>query len=396
MREQTEELCAIAIADDKRAFSLIREPTQKLCHMQETLWGLTSDGNLLEREPKIRHQVKDNFFKEVFSSEESLRGLVELFSGVSPQELRQAGVKPVLFGIRENDLSFLCDEKLFYFFEIQSSENPNIPYRVLQYTTEGLERNLTKQDADRLYQNVRVRLPEPKLYVIYTGVKEHVSGDTERMEYVSDSYKTDPGDGSLRRNTDLEVAVHAYELRMSYQEMFDYLSDNRIPDRLAVYGNTDILNYALFANSLSYLHDAKNNVALSLPDKIRTVEDLIVLFENRGIFVELLEREEVYRMILTQYTYEDDIRADAFQKGNEHGIKLGMEKGIEKGIEKGMEQGIEKGIKKGIALEREQGVKTFIYSLGIFGASDEAIIQLLVKQYNLLEHQAREYLKKYR
>jgi hypothetical protein len=137
-----------------------------------------------------------------------------------------------------------------------------------------------------------------------------------------------------------------------------------ICERLVAYSGSDMLHYALFANSLSYLQYARKDDRLELPSEMRTVEDLIALFKERGIFAELLEREEVYNTVVTRFTYEDDIRADAYKKGNERGI--------------------------------EKGIRALIYSLNTLDVPEEAMVQLLVKQSDMSEYQAKDCLEKYR
>jgi len=54
--------------------------------------------------------------------------------------------------------------------EIQSTYNPNMPFRLLQYIT-AMPTQLI-DDSEGLYRNTLVKLKTPKLYTFFTGLSK--------------------------------------------------------------------------------------------------------------------------------------------------------------------------------------------------------------------------------
>lgn len=58
--------------------------------------------------------------------------------GVERDKITIANVRPVLFGNKENNLAFECDDVFYLMTENQASVSPNVPYRLLEYITADL------------------------------------------------------------------------------------------------------------------------------------------------------------------------------------------------------------------------------------------------------------------
>ena len=81
----------------------------------------------------------------------------------------------------KNDLSCVIDMRL-NIFEHQSSVNPNMPLRDLDYVSRSFRRFYDRQD---IYSERLIQLPNPRFVVFYNGVKEQ----PERKEFkLSDAY----------------------------------------------------------------------------------------------------------------------------------------------------------------------------------------------------------------
>ena len=99
------------------------------------------------------------------------------------------------------------------------------------------------------------------------------------------------------------------------------------------------------------------------------------------------------------------IKKAEFECGKEEGIKLGKAQGIElgkaqgielgkvQGIELGKAQGVELGKAQGVELGKAQGMKALIQALQELGASREAALLSLKKQFSLSEEEAERQLE---
>ncbi len=67
-----------------------------------------------------------------------------------------------------NDLAFRVGDKVMFLVEHQSSWTMNIIIRVLMYLVQIYHDYFEEQDAD-LYGSKKVHVPEPELYLIFTG-----------------------------------------------------------------------------------------------------------------------------------------------------------------------------------------------------------------------------------
>lgn len=117
----------------------------------------------------VNRKAKDTFFKTVYAAEERQRALAAFLLGVEGKKTAVANVRPVIFGNKENDLAFECDDVFYLMMENQASVSPNVPYRLLEYITAGLRSTV---DSERLlYGSGRVYFPIPKLYMLQTGIE---------------------------------------------------------------------------------------------------------------------------------------------------------------------------------------------------------------------------------
>lgn len=95
----------------------------------------------------VNRKAKDTFFKTVYATEKRQRALAAFLLGVEGKKITVANIRPVLFGNKENDLAFECDDVFYLMMENQASVSPNVPYRLLEYMTAGLRSTV---DSERL------------------------------------------------------------------------------------------------------------------------------------------------------------------------------------------------------------------------------------------------------
>lgn len=269
---------------------------------------------------KENRKGKDRFFQKIYKNEANLKDLASFLLGKDVSDVRISNVEPIIFGNKENDLAFICDDCLYIMMEEQSYDCANIVYRILEYIVVALR--TTVESEELLYGSRRIYFPVPKLYVVNVGLVKRQS-KIQEVQYdlrLSESYIRTELSDIHRDGADLEVVVHAYDFRMTFEEVLDYIEKCVVPERVREYSNT-LMNYALTANSLTYVQRALNDEKkrYSMPKGIKNTVDVIQLLKDRGIFVELLSDKEVCDMTLAQFSRDDILIYQSREEGREEG-----------------------------------------------------------------------------
>ncbi len=137
----------------------------------------------------VKH--KDRLFRFIFKDKEAL---LTLYNAVNESDYTDVNALEiytmenfVYMGIK-NDLSFLIDWNMNV-FEHQSTYNPNMPLRGFLYMAAAFKRYIELQRLD-LYGSKQLRLPVPRYYVFYNGLKEMAD---EEILYLTDSMEAADG-----------------------------------------------------------------------------------------------------------------------------------------------------------------------------------------------------------
>ena len=244
------------------------------------------------------------------------------------KEITVANVRPVLFGKRENELSFVTDAIFYVMTENQATVCPNVPYRLLEYITSGLRSTVDSEKL--LYSRKRVCFPIPKLYMLQTGLESTAEKLPEKVQYdirLSDSYMTvEEQHKNALTEPDLEAVVHVYDFRMTLIEMLEYIESGTQPERFATYQG-DLLDYALTANGITYIQRAvkkEKQGSYVMPANVSSVADYLGLLIKRDIFVDLLTDKEVCNMTMAQFSRDDIL----LYQGREEGERIGELRGV--------------------------------------------------------------------
>ena len=160
---------------------------------------------------KPQRNHKDSTFCLLFS--EPARA-IELYNAVTGEnlppdtELTYTTLKNAIYIDRNNELSFVVNDRYLVMSECQSTINRNIPMRCLGYVNRTLE-NLAGREV--LYGRNLVKFPAPEFYLFYVG-KEPWERKTLRL---SESFLVDPKENSL------EMVVNL--INLSYTETSEIL-----------------------------------------------------------------------------------------------------------------------------------------------------------------------------
>ena len=138
---------------------------------------------------RVRRTVKDTVFSSIF---ENPKYLLQLYRVLHPEDtqatedmLKIVTIQNVLADHTYNDLGFMVRDRLMVLVEAQSTWSVNIIIRSLLYLAQSYKEYFAENDIN-LYSSRRAPLPEPELYVVYTGERaEHPEVITLSQEFFS-------------------------------------------------------------------------------------------------------------------------------------------------------------------------------------------------------------------
>ena len=118
----------------------------------------------------------------------------------------------------------------------------------------------------------------------------------------------------------------------------------------------------------------------------RAVEECI----SEGILADFLLKSRAEVVAISIFEYDEERERELIKKAE---FESGKEEGIKAGIELGKAQGIELGKAQGIELGKIQGIAALIHAFRDLGASREAALLSLKKQFSLSEEEAERQLE---
>ena len=201
-----------------------------------------------------------------------------------------------------NDVSYLVDNKIIVLAEHQSTVNPNMPLRCLEYVTRLYEHIQNLRDR---YSRTLKKIPLPAFYVFYNGVEKLPA---QKILKLSDSFIMQSETPSL------ELVVKLINI--------NYDKDSQILKSCEPLGQ-----YSRFVEAV------RRHIAV---DKEHGFENAIKECIKNDILREYLQRKsrEVVNMLIAEYDYDTDIAVQreeasriAFAEGREQGITQGISQG---------------------------------------------------------------------
>ena len=153
--------------------------------------------------PSGQREYKDRLFSFLFGNEAHKDWTLSLYNAVNgtaytDESLVQlTTIRETLYLGMHNDVSFLITS-LMNLYEQQSSFNPNMPVRMLQYMGNLSERFIIGNNKNK-YGRTLIELPVPKLVVFYNGLEDKPDQMTLRL---SDAFPLE-----MREMSDIQVRV---------------------------------------------------------------------------------------------------------------------------------------------------------------------------------------------
>jgi hypothetical protein len=126
-------------------------------------------------------QYKDTVFRLLFSETSAFREAYDTFEKTplpKNASMQLNTLDRAAFRDRLNDVSCLIGGKLIVLIEQQSTLNPNMPLRLLEYIVELYENMLGNR---AIYSSKRLLLPRPEFIIVYNGSKSCPDEQTLRL-----------------------------------------------------------------------------------------------------------------------------------------------------------------------------------------------------------------------
>ncbi len=289
----------------------------------------------------INRENKDRLFNFIFGREENKKWTLELYNAVNKSDYKDESqiefntLDNFLYVSMRNDTSFIFSGSMSL-YEHQSTYNPNIPLRFLQYVSQLYEKYINENELNK-YGSKLVKLPVPKLVVFYNGTKELAD---ETILKLSDSF-----DDDIRDKTDIEVVVRMYNINFGH-------SNDLMKACKPLYEYSGFVSR--IRNNGMNMVDAVTNAITEMPD-----DYVLKPFLSKHM-------SEVTNML--QMEYQEKQAKDLIARASRR---------------EGKEEGLVEG--------RVEGIKGAVEIMKTLGLDEATIITKLCEQYGLTENDAKKY-----
>ena len=265
---------------------------------------------------KHNRRYKDSVFADLFGEDKNAKkNFLALYNTLyaanyhSTSILKNIRLKQTMYMSFANDVSYLVDNKIIVLAEHQSTVNPNMPLRCLEYVTRLYEHIQNPRDR---YSRTLKKIPIPAFYVFYNGVEKLPA---KQMLKLSDSFIMQS------ETVNLELVVKLINI--------NYDKNSQILKSCEPLGQ-----YSLFVDAV------RRHIAV---DKEHGFENAIKECIKNDILREYLQRKsrEVINMLIAEYDYATDIAVQREEAGRiafVNGIKQGKSLGLIEGKVEGSRQ----------------------------------------------------------
>ena len=248
---------------------------------------------------------KDSLFVDYFSKDRDWKqhflSLYNALHGTNLQvkttRLERVNLEQVLYMDYYNDIAIMVNDQFILMIEHQSTINPNMPLRLLEYVTRIYG---NKVDSKRKFSNQLIPLAKPEFIVFYTG-KENIP--PESYLSLSDAFK-------LNHVPNLELTL---ELKVKVCKI---KSETPSP---VVQNCPHLEQYVQFLKLID-----KTKADGQAQPLTRAIREAV----RHNILKDYLERKggEVLSILMTEYDYATDIAVKQ-EEAYAEGISIGLERG---------------------------------------------------------------------
>ena len=258
---------------------------------------------------------KDTLFKFIFGNEKHKQFALSLYNAVAHshhtnlEDVKIVTLEDSVYINIKNDISLLLNDSL-YMLEQQSTWNPNMTYRFLEYILETFKQSVL--NIERLkYSHKMLEFPTPHFVVLYNGDKEKPAYLEERL---SDHYKV------KEEQKDLELVAHIYNINSGYS---DSLKEQCRP----------LYEYVWLTEHLQSCieKDSKRSEVAIGKALTKTLSEMPDSFEIKEIIMK--DKKVVTPLIFQEFSQKE------YEKVHREDVEIAREEGRVEGREEGRKEG---------------------------------------------------------
>ena len=244
---------------------------------------------------------KDRLFTFIFGNEAYKAWTLELYNAINhtqydnPEDISIETLRQVLYMGMHDDVAFVIADML-NLWEQQSTFNPNMPLRMLEYTANLFEKYIKREGLNK-YSQRQIMLPTPRLIVFYNGLREAADESVLRL---SDAFKPEHRDCA-------DIAVNVRMININQGHSQTLMEDCR-----------PLSEYAWIVDSIRTL---RRSVSLEAAID-QTIDGMAGDFMTRPVLQ--AHKAEVKNMLLTEYNevetmelFKKEWRAEGREEGRD-------------------------------------------------------------------------------
>ena len=239
---------------------------------------------------KHNRRYKDSVFADLFGEDKNAKkNFLALYNALyaanyrSTSILKSIRLKQTMYMSFANDVSYLVDNKIIVLAEHQSTINPNMPLRCLEYVSRLYE---TLFESKEKYSRKLLKIPTPEFYVFYNGEEAFPRDKTLKLS-----------DAFIEQNEYYHLELTVKVININQQNQHPILEHCQT-----------MYEYSLFVDTVRKWKEL---------DPISGFQKAIEECIANNILKDYLKRKtkEVLNMLLAEYDYETDI---AVKKAGKH------------------------------------------------------------------------------
>ena len=213
-------------------------------------------------------KVRDTVFCKYMSTEDHLLAVLNAIKGTYYTDSSSITINTLsgsFYSNIKNDISFMLDTLIMMLIEHQTTINPNMPIRMLEYVTE-LFRRYMEPEKRKIYGIELIKLPAPEFYVFYDGndtsfehqilkLSDAFQSPSDRLELIVNVYNLAEGmneslkaqcqplqEYSIFSNHYKQLRKQRYSVDEAVSETISYCIKNNVMREYLVSNESEVIN----------------------------------------------------------------------------------------------------------------------------------------------------------